>query len=118
MTGKGGNKNRIFMIIKDVIIPVINLKTICTLSVFILFILIWEGACHYLTIAPYTLPAPHLILASISGNAAGLLRAMMITLAEALLGFTVAIAFGFTAGCLFAHSQIAKHSFYPYMITL
>lgn len=95
-----------------------SLRVLCPLLVLVALVLVWEAACHYLKIAPYTLPTPHAIIAEVIKNGGPLLVATGVTLAEAALGFVLAVGFGFASGCLFAHSRVAEYSFYPYMITL
>lgn len=93
-------------------------RLIYPVLVFICLIFLWELICSILEIAPYILPAPHIIFLSIIDGFSSLIRALLITLSEAMAGFIVAVLFGFLAGCIFAHSRTAEYSFYPYVITL
>jgi NitT/TauT family transport system permease protein len=97
---------------------IFHTRIIAPLLVLVIFIVLWEAACHFLKIAPYILPAPHVVLHSIIQHLPDLLTAVAITLAEASLGFVLAVLIGFLSGCLFAHSRMAEYSLYPYMITL
>jgi NitT/TauT family transport system permease protein len=64
------------------------------LAVVVTLLVLWEAATHALSIAPFLLPAPSAIVASMRANASLLLFNGWITTVEIVLGFLLSIVVG------------------------
>jgi len=78
-------------------------------------LVLWEIVVRVLHVPAYLLPAPTAILAAVDLD---LLRHLLVTLAEAFIGFAIASALAFTAALLFAHSPTMERGLFPIAITL
>lgn len=76
---------------------------------------IWEVAVRTLEVPSYLLPAPTVILATVDAQ---LLRHLLVTLAEAVVGFGLASTLAFVAALLFARSPTLERGFFPIAIML
>ena len=78
-------------------------------------LVLWEIIVRSLKVPAYLLPAPTAILATADTQ---LLRHLLVTLAEAFLGFVIASVLAFAAALLFAHSPTMERGLFPIAITL
>jgi NitT/TauT family transport system permease protein len=84
----------------------------------LLFLLLWEGTVWFWALPPLILPGPgRVVQALITGVADGfLLRHLLITLSEILLGFGLGGALGVSLGVLLAYKPLLRRVLEPYLI--
>jgi NitT/TauT family transport system permease protein len=80
-----------------------------------MLLLIWEGAVRVFDLPAYLLPAPSTILGDLDSD---LLHNFLVTLIEAVVGFTIAGVIAFTTALLFVRSPLAERALFPVAITL
>ena len=86
--------------------------------VFVAFVFIWELASRWFGIKEYLLPAPSRIASVLTSAGPVLLKDAAVTMAEALLGFSLANILSIFVAVGFSHSSWLERSFYPYVIAL
>src|SRR3989442_209297 len=86
----------------------------------VLFLLVagWEAGVRGTGVPVYVLPAPSQIAASLVAHAPDLAAAGAVTLAEALLGFTLGCACSLLAAAVMVHSPVLERSLLPVAILL
>jgi len=80
----------------------------------------WESAVRGFGISPFVLPAPSAVAGSfwIGLNNGVYLRHAVLTAAEALYGFGLALAAGVALGALIAESRLLERALYPFLVAL
>lgn len=87
-------------------------------AVFILFILLWEGAVRVLQVPAIVVPPPSAVGAALwSGIASGsFLPHFLATLWEIVAGFVAGAAIGIALGVMIGLSPFLERVFYPYIV--
>lgn len=88
------------------------------LVVLVALLATWEGLVRALEVAPYLLPAPSAIAASLADHREELLVATALTGLAALLGLAASLALGALVAFAFSQSRLVQRSLYPYAIFL
>ena len=83
---------------------------------FIAIILVWEGISRLGILPPYVLPAPSSIVVSLVVNFTSMSNDIVITLLEALIGFTIAILLSVIMAILMDSIISIKKTIYPVLI--
>jgi NitT/TauT family transport system permease protein len=83
---------------------------------FILTIMAWAAAVHFLHIPKYLLPAPESVVTEIFKSSDALWRHGVVTLQEIFLGFCFTIVSAIPLGLLIALSPTAKRMVYPMLV--
>lgn len=78
---------------------------------------LWELA-PWLGVPVFILPPPHRIVAKLLVIYPTVLVHSLITLAESILGFVLAIAFGFPLAVGIVHSRFMERTVYPYVVAI
>jgi NitT/TauT family transport system permease protein len=84
----------------------------------IALLLAWEMVVRVRGIAPYILPAPSLIFATLWNNLDSLAVAWLYTMKITFGALLLALAGGVLLACLFALSRTLERAFYPFAIAL
>ncbi len=79
---------------------------------------LWEGLVRALSIPPYLLPGPILILQTLVTDWRTLMESWWITMSISLAALTVAVVLGVALAVLFAASKWIERSFFPYAVVL
>lgn len=80
-------------------------------------LVLWE-LTPWLGVPVFILPPPHRIVAKLLVIYPSVLLHSLITLAESILGFVLAIAFGFPLAVGIVHSRFMERTVYPYVIAI
>jgi NitT/TauT family transport system permease protein len=81
-------------------------------------LLLWEGVVVVFRVPDYLVPSPVQIAVLIPSRSGDLLRAFLLTGAEALGGFLLSAAVGIAVGLFFSVSPLVRRCFYPYVVLL
>lgn len=86
----------------------------------VLLLVLWELAIRLFQVSPFVLPSPSAVANSVWAGAANgvYLKHGMLTAAEALLGFALALAAGVGLGALIAEVRLLERAFYPLLVAL
>ncbi len=84
----------------------------------ILVLAIWEAVVRINGIAPYVLPAPSAIAASLWTDGPSLLSSLLVTLRITLAALAAAALFGGAIALLFSRSRLLEISLFPYAVIL
>lgn len=87
------------------------------LSFFSFLVFIWEVIARLDVVPTYILPAPTKIIKTLIVNLPILKEHIMVTLAEALIGFSIAIVFALVISIMMDSIPIVKKTIYPLIIT-
>jgi NitT/TauT family transport system permease protein len=87
-------------------------------TVFVIVLVFWAGACKALKIPGYILPAPQAVWAAVIERHDNLILAFRITAVEAAGGYVLSIFGGILIALVFAQSALIRRSLYPYAILL
>jgi len=79
------------------------------------FVVLWELAVRWFEIPVYLLPAPSSVVSSMDAN---LGSHMIVTLLEALVGFSIANVLGLLTAVIFVHSKPIEKGAFPLAIAL
>jgi len=88
------------------------------LAVGILFIALWEWACHAFEVPKFVLPAPSLIVAALADNFTSLMGSLWITFRVTVSAFVVAVASGVAMAIVFTQSRVLELALFPYAVVL
>ena len=88
------------------------------LLVLALIVLAWDGIVRGLSIPPYVLPGPGLVLNTLIADGGLLWQSLLVTLGTTFEGFVLAAAGGIALAVLFSLSRVIEYSFYPYAVIL
>lgn len=88
------------------------------LLLFVVVLLLWEGAVRGFGLKPYLLPGPGLVWQAIQRDADKYLQAVRFTGLAALCGLGASLVFGTTVALIFSQSKWIRSSGYPYAIFL
>ncbi len=83
---------------------------------FIVLILLWQGACAAFRIPEFLLPSPLAILGKIAEMPDRLLMHAWATLAEVLIGFSLACVGGIVLASITAHSRFLSRTLFPILV--
>lgn len=86
--------------------------------VFVLFLMVWQGACTLFNIPPYLVPTPVQVTDAIVQNAAMLWKAVWVTFESAVAGFLLSIVVGVVSAFIMSQAKWVERSLYPYAILL
>jgi NitT/TauT family transport system permease protein len=92
-----------------------RLKSAFPVLLIVALLLVWEVAVRALEIPAYLLPSPSAIFATFNHV---LLNNFLVTLVEALAGFTLASVVAFATALLFVRSPFLERGLFPLAITL
>ncbi len=81
-------------------------------------LLAWEAACRGLHVAPYVLPPPTAVARAAGADPAGLARAALATLGQALAALALAAAAAWPLALLAGASRTAERALRPIAVTL
>jgi NitT/TauT family transport system permease protein len=84
----------------------------------ILVLAVWEAVVRINGIAPYVLPAPSAIAASLWTDGPSLLSSLLVTLRITLAALAAAALFGGAIALLFSRSRLLEISLFPYAVVL
>jgi NitT/TauT family transport system permease protein len=84
----------------------------------ILVLAVWEAVVRINGIAPYVLPAPSAIAASLWTDGPSLLSSLLVTLRITLAALAAAALFGGAIALLFSRSRLLEISLFPYAVIL
>src|SRR5829696_8244810 len=79
---------------------------------------VWEAAVRINQVAPYVLPAPSAIAASLWTDGPSLLASLLVTLRITLAALAAAALFGGAIALLFSRSRLMEISLFPYAVIL
>jgi NitT/TauT family transport system permease protein len=79
---------------------------------------VWEAAVRINQVAPYVLPAPSAIAASLWTDGPSLLASLLVTLRITLAALAAAALFGGAIALLFSRSRLLEISLFPYAVVL
>jgi NitT/TauT family transport system permease protein len=88
------------------------------LVAFILFIGIWQFGLQAFEVPAYLFPKPTDIVSAASDNWVSLIRSVLTTTLESVMGFLLSIVLGSGAAILMASSKIIERAMVPYAIIL
>lgn len=91
-------------------------QKIIPMVITITFVLLWQLAVEVFKIQPFILPSPINILKSLYEERNLLLTHSLVTLGEALVGFTIAIASGICFGLLMGFYKPVRIALYPIFV--
>ncbi len=77
---------------------------------------VWEGACRYLSVPNYVLPAPSSVVADLWEQMPNLVSHTLVTWNEAFGGFLIAIAVGIPLAMIISFSPLARDIIYPAIV--
>jgi NitT/TauT family transport system permease protein len=80
------------------------------------FLAVWEAACLLLRIDSFILPAPSLVARALVKHTGPIMTNAMQTLFTTLVGFGLAVVFGFLLGLIVGASRLVYDGVYPVMI--
>ena len=103
--GRAGDLDRVLRIALPIVVLTLGL-------------VIWELVVRIDNIPPYVLPAPGLILRTLTADWALLSQSLLVTLITTLEGFLLAAAGGVGLAVLFNQSRVVEYSLYPYAVIL
>jgi len=83
-----------------------------------LVVLAWHLMVQVFAIAPYVLPGPRLVLATLITDGGLLWQSLLVTLATTFEGFVLAAIGGIGLAILFSQSRVVEYSLYPYAVIL
>jgi len=86
--------------------------------VFILSIAVWEFGARAGWFPPYVLPAPSMIVARIGDTAGLMLHHAVITSAEIILGFVLAVVIGIALAAMIVFVRTIDKAFYPWLVVV
>lgn len=89
-----------------------------SLGLFVLVLGVWEFACRALAIPHYLLPMPSAIAVAAWENAGVIWSALLVTLTETLIAFTVSLVAGVLLAVVLSSSRLLERAAYPYVILL
>jgi NitT/TauT family transport system permease protein len=87
-------------------------------ALILLLLAAWEGACRGLGVAPYVLPPPSAVAASLAADAAGLLGSAWATLSMALIALVVASVLAQALALAVALSPVLERAVRPLAVVL
>jgi NitT/TauT family transport system permease protein len=87
-------------------------------AVLALGIVIWDVVVRVYAIAPYVLPGPRLVFATLINDWSVLSESLAVTLLTTLEGFALAAVGGIGLAILFNQSRLVEYSLYPYAVIL
>ena len=79
-------------------------------------LVVWEALSRLLAVPKWLLPGPTAIVAAMGENAGTLASHGWVTLAEVLVGFTLAFVFGVALAVAIAKVPIVERALYPYIV--
>jgi NitT/TauT family transport system permease protein len=79
---------------------------------------IWELATRAFNISPTLLPPPSRIAVKLAGSLGWLTQHALITLAETLIGFAVAVVLGIALAIAIVHSRFLEQTLYTLLVAL
>jgi len=94
------------------------LRVLAPVAVLALGVLAWDLIVRLNGIAPYVLPGPGLVLATLVADAGILWSSLLATLQTTVEGFLLAVVGGVGLAVLFNQSRLIEHSLYPYAVIL
>jgi len=94
------------------------LRLTLPVAVLALGIVIWDVVVRVYEIAPYVLPGPRLVFATLIGDWPVLSASLAVTLLTTLEGFLLAAVGGIGLAILFNQSRLVEYSLYPYAVIL
>jgi NitT/TauT family transport system permease protein len=94
------------------------LRIALPVAVFVLALLIWDGAVSFWEIPPYVLPTPGVVLRTLVSDWPVLSQSLLVTLTTTCEGFLLAAAGGAGLAVLFNLSRYVEYSLYPYAVIL
>ena len=86
--------------------------------VLVVVLILWEVVVRSFDIPTYLVPAPSVVLRTMSGNSDSLASDALVTLVEAALGFTLGAGFAFVLGAAFVRWQAIERGMGPLIIAL
>jgi NitT/TauT family transport system permease protein len=95
-----------------------TLEILAPIALVALLLAAWEGACRGLAIAPYVLPPPSAVAASLAADAPSLLASAWNTLAMALIALAVASVLAQALALTVALSPILERAVRPLAVVL
>jgi NitT/TauT family transport system permease protein len=86
----------------------------------VLLLIVWEASIRLFEVSPFVLPTPSAVAHSFwVGLSNGVyMKHAMLTAAEALSGFVLALIVGVTLGALIAEVRLLERAFYPLLVAL
>lgn len=86
----------------------------------VLLLIVWEASIRLFEVSPFVLPTPSAVAHSFwVGLSNGVyMKHAMLTAAEALSGFALALIVGVTLGALIAEVRLLERAFYPLLVAL
>jgi NitT/TauT family transport system permease protein len=81
-------------------------------------VLAWDLVVRIFAIAPFVLPGPGLVAATLVADFALLMQSLLVTLAITFEGFILAAAGGILLAIIFNQWRLIEHAFYPYAVIL
>jgi NitT/TauT family transport system permease protein len=79
---------------------------------------IWEASVHVFDIKPYMLPAPSSFLYQLGFRFGSISHDTLVTTAETLVGFLVAVGIGVPLSLIVAFSWVLRRTLYPVAVTI
>jgi NitT/TauT family transport system permease protein len=79
---------------------------------------LWEACVHFFDIKPYMLPAPSSFLYQLGFRFGSIANDTLVTSAETLVGFLIAVGIGVPLSLIVAFSWILRRTLYPVAVTL
>jgi len=86
--------------------------------VFVLFLVIWQGACVVFSIPSYLVPTPTEVVDATVQHADALWNAVWLTFESAMAGFLLSIVVGVVSAFIMSQAKWIERSFYPYAVLL
>lgn len=94
------------------------LQFVLPIALLALGVLIWDLVVRLKGIAPYVLPGPGLVFATLVSDWSILSESLAVTLITTLEGFLLALIGGVALAVLFNLSRLLEYSLYPYAVIL
>lgn len=85
---------------------------------FIVTIAVWEFGARAAWFPPYVLPAPSMIVARIGDTAGLMMHHAVVTSAEIILGFVLAVVIGVALAAMIVFVRTIDKAFYPWLVVV
>ncbi|MEH2482315.1 NitT/TauT family transport system permease protein [Nitrobacteraceae bacterium AZCC 2146] len=97
---------------------ILHNRAALTVVVLAASVVVWETACRYYQPPAFVLPAPSQIAAEFATTPVYFLREALVTLAETVAGFVLAIAFGLALALAINSSRFLEATLYTLLVAL